>query len=106
MGKDFVATIREGSPREQNWLEVFGDRTIELQSPLPSPGSAPGIESAMFYMLDLEALTMEQRTRLIKHISRRFHVPEREVEQELDRVGCPILDEDVTVTVFNPQKWF
>lgn len=103
---DFTATIRAGSPREADWLAVFGSREVVLKHPLPVEGSAPGVPHAFFYELDLTALTKEQRARLIAHLAARFQVPEHEVVQQLDQVGCPILDEDVTVTVTHPQKWF
>lgn len=104
--KDFTATIRQGCPREQDWLRVLGTNEVVLKSPVPHLASASGIPEALFFEMDLTALSSEQRTRLIKHLARRFHVPEQEVVRDLDRVGCPILDTDVTVTVYHPQKWF
>lgn len=106
MSKDFTATIREGSAREQDWLDVFGANEVTLKSPLPHLASAPGVPKALFFDLDLAALTDEQRGRLIAHLAQRFQVPEQEVAQDLDQEGCPILDEDVVVTVYHPQKWF
>jgi hypothetical protein len=50
-------------------------------------------------------LTPEQRERMIQHLASKFGLDEQEVKDELDRVGCPVLDEGITVTVFNPQKW-
>ena len=105
MGKDFKATIRQNSERAQAWREVFGSYEVPLRSPFPIRASAPGIAEGLFYELDLQELTAEQRGRLITYIAQKFHLTEREVAGTLDEVGCPILDEDVTVTVFNPLKW-
>lgn len=105
MSTDFKATIREDSHRAAAWLEVFGSREIPLQSPIPVLASAAGVPEAPFFMLDLREMTGEQRSRLVKHLARKFQIDEREVDETLDEVGCPILDEDVTITVFNPLKW-
>lgn len=105
MSQDFRATICEENDRAQSWLEVFGTREIPLKSPLPTIASAPGIPEGLFYELDLQELTQEQRTRLITYIAKRFDVSEQEVSETLDTVGCPILSENITITVFNPQKW-
>ncbi len=105
MSKDFRATIRRESPRAQAWLEVFGSCEVFLKSFMPTPASAPGVPEGLFYMLDLQELTPEQRTRLIAHIARKFGLEEEEVFSDLDTIGCPILGDDVTLTVFNPIKW-
>ena len=105
MGKDFKATIRQNSERAEAWREVFGSYEVPLRSPLPMRASAPGIAEGLFYELDLQELSAEQRRRLITHIAQKFQIDEREVVETLDEVGCPILDEDVTVTVLNPLKW-
>lgn len=102
---DFIAIIRQGSPREQDWLQVLGSRKVELKAPFPQWKSAPGYPAALFYEIDLGALKPDQRARLIVHIARRFQVPVEEVERDLDAVGCPILAEDVGVMVFHPQRW-
>jgi hypothetical protein len=106
MSKDFTATIREGCPRQQDWLTVLGTNEVVLKSPVPYLASAPGIPEALFFEMDLTALSGDQRARLITHLAQRFHVTEQEVARDLDQVGCPILAADVTVTVYHPQKWF
>lgn len=105
MSEDFTATIRKESPRAESWREVFGSYEIPLQSPVPVLASAPGIEEGLFYQLDLQALTQAQRERLIGYIVKKFGVEKQEVVETLDTVGCPILDEDVTITVFSPLRW-
>lgn len=102
--KDFVATISEKSSRYQEWLEVLGSNKVILKSPLPHRALLPH-GNAMVFDMDLEALTSEQRGRLIAHLSRKFDVPLAEVERDLDTIGCPILASEITITIFHPQKW-
>lgn len=102
---DFTATINEGSERAAAWTAVFGGRVVPLVSPFPHEASAPGIAAAWFYQIDVTAITPGQRARLVAHIASRFDIPEAEVDAALDTVGCPVLAEDVTVVVANPQKW-
>lgn len=103
--KDFTATIREDSPRAADWIKVLGSREAELKHPLPAIGVFPGVGAKEFYELDIAALTSEQRARLIAHLSERFQVPREEVESELDKVGCPILAEDIIITISSPGRW-
>jgi len=101
MSKDFTATIKSESPRAEAWERVFGSYEIALRSPLPELASAPGVEAGLFYQLDSEELTEAQRSRLIHYIANRFHINPEEVAE----VGCPILAEDVMITIFHPQRW-
>ena len=105
MEQDFSATINEDSPRAADWLKVLGSREVAITSPQPVLASAPGIEAALFYQLDLSALTAEQRARLIAHLAERFHVPLAEVKRDLNQVGCPLLAEDLIVAVSQPWTW-
>jgi len=105
MSKDFTATIRKESTRAQAWINILGTDTAPITSPIPTLASAPGVPEGLFYMLDLTQLTQEQRIKLIRYLAQRFDVVESEVAETLDEVGCPILDEDVVVTVHNPLKW-
>lgn len=105
MSRDFIATIREGSPRYQEWLNVMGSNDIPLKLPIPGVTDLPSRGESHVFAMDLAALTEEQRKRLIQHIAREFEIDEIEVASTLDEVGCPILDEDITITIYNPQKW-
>lgn len=106
MGKDFTATIVKKGERADEWQEILGSTTINIKSPLPSYANLPGKPKELIYELDLALLTAGQRYRLVTHLSTKFNMWADEVEAHLDRVGCPILAEDVTITVHNPQRWF
>lgn len=103
--KDFTARISEDSERAGTWLEVMGTGKVYLKSPFPTLASLPGNPNRLIYELDLIMLNNAQRTKLIRYISKRFNIPTADVARDLDILGCPILSEDVTVSVANPQKW-
>jgi len=102
---DFTARIDGDDERAAAWRAVFGDDTIPLRSPVPHMASLPGRGEELVYLLDIEALTADQRGRLVQHIASRFNYPAEEVDATLDDHGCPILAEHVTVTIANPWRW-
>jgi hypothetical protein len=105
MGKDFMVKIHNDE-RAKEWLDVLGTTTIYVESPFPTRMYLPGHDDAEAYMLDLDLITAEQRERLIEHIATKFDIPIDEVQAELDTKGVPILADNCTLTVTNPQKWF
>lgn len=105
MSEDFKAIINEKSTRYQEWLDIMGTNEFPLKSPIPERLSAPGIEAGLFFQIDIPLLTEEQRSRLVSRLAIRFNMDGQEVDDELDDIGCVVLDEDVTVIIFNPQKW-
>jgi len=106
MGNDFEATIRGDSERAATWREVLGTETVKIKSPFPVAVSLPGDIKTTAYQVDLRLLTAEQRARLVTHLAERFGYTAHDVDRDLDEIGCPILAEDVTLTVHNPQRWF
>lgn len=105
MSKDFKAVISAKSPRYQEWVNVMGTNEFPITTPIPTPASAADIKQGLFYMIDLAELIPEQRERLIQHLAVKFGLDENDVANSLDREGVPVLDEDVTIVIFNPQKW-
>lgn len=115
-GHDFWAALRPDSPRYADWLKVYGPEAIlgesgiqvPITTPIPERVQLPiGVRSVFFVKLD--RLSAEQRERLIRHLVERFGVPRAEVEADFRaKPGreCPILDEDVWVTILHPQRWF
>lgn len=104
MERDFSATITNPA-RAAEWQAVFGTTTVNIKSPLPEWADLPGKGRSIVYFLDLDLITLEQRQRLVEHISQKFNLSAAEVEADLDAHGMPILDEDCLVTAVNPQKW-
>lgn len=88
--------------RLQDWQTVFGTDEVQIISPFPHLAHLPGHDQPqLVYMADLTKLTADQRQRLIAHIAVRFGVPVDIVARDLDRVGLPILADDVTVVSDN-----
>lgn len=105
MAKDFTATISGKSERAESWRQVYGSETINIKSPIPTFANLPGIGDTQIYELDLDLLTTEQRAKLVNYIATKFDIPVAEVDRDLNILGCPILAEDITVTIHNPLKW-
>ena len=105
MSTDFTAHINGDDERAVAWLRVFDDTAVPLRSPIPHLARLPGRGEELVYLLDIEALTAEQRGRLVQYIAAKFGIPAEEVDAGLDTHGCPILAEHVTVSIANPWRW-
>lgn len=105
MAKDF--TVRITNPqRAAEWQAVFGTTTVCVRSPFPHFGNLPGFsEPQLLYLLDLDEITPEQRLALVMHIAEKFSLPAEEVEAALDTDGVPLLAQDCTAVISNPQRW-
>jgi len=90
-----TATIHD-EQRRALWSDVFPGAVVPIKSMLACSVNVPERGKALAYMLDLDAISDEQREGLIRVISERFNYPAEEVRQEIDR-GVPILAEDVSV---------
>lgn len=96
---EWLTTATATTPeRAAEWQEVFGNNVVPVLSFIPSLGTFPGVGEAYYYPLDLRAITPEQKERLIASIARRFGLAPKLVRAEIDRVGVPILADDVTVS--------
>lgn len=95
------ATIRVDSERAAAWREVFGGDRVPVKSILPGRANLPGKMNALVYEMDIAALTPDQRSRLVASIASRFEQDPAFVEANLDREGCPVLADDVTVSATN-----
>lgn len=95
-----TANIFESSPRAADWEKIFHRlHDIPLRGPLPMPVHLPGIGVKQAYMLDLSAITLDERQRLVEHLAERFNLLPVQVEYDLDRVGVPILADEVLISV-------
>lgn len=103
--KDFTVTVTNPE-RAADWQSILGRTTVVVCSPIPSRANLPGHPDTLIYMLDLDVLTAEETDRLVTFIAQRFHIAEADVARDLRLQGVPILADDCTVTVWNPQRWF
>jgi len=107
MGKDFEIIISEKSERYNNFMAVYGTNIIKVISPFPELVSLPDSkEPVLAYFLDLDLITETQRENLICHISEKFQQSRKVVEDNLEKIGMPILAKDCTLVINNPQKYF
>ena len=104
MSSDFTVTVY--GERGAEFEQIFGTRTVHVCSPFPTMAHLEGkVEAESVYMLDLEMLTAEQRSKLINHVAQKFSADPAAVEAAINALGLPIRASDTVVTVSNPQKW-
>lgn len=106
MGKDFEITIRNNTEKAKEFMEVLGTLTVNVKSPIPEYISTPHHEKVLAYFLDLDLITKEQRDNLIKYLSEKFNQSIDFVKENLDKFGVPILQNDCSLFIKNPQRWF
>jgi hypothetical protein len=95
-----TATIYETSERAADWRGIFHRLdNIPLWGPLPQLLHVPEKGEVLAYFLDLSAITNDERERLVAYIAGRFNLPHNEVARDLHQVGCPVLAEELLVTV-------
>ena len=87
-----TATIRREAQRYSTWMQIFGGDTVTIIEPPKDTPKGPRM------LVDVTALTAEQRGRLAAKISRSLQIPSDRVMKELMESGCvPISAEDVDV---------
>ena len=95
----WFAVLNPHGPNYQTWHEVLGSDRVPLKSSEPVPaeiGIEPHVE---VYLLDLAALTLPQRARLLGFIAQKFGVPVYEAEATIAKTGFPIRAADVIVAI-------
>jgi hypothetical protein len=101
MNRLWWATLDPTSPRYETWRAILGSQQIPLKSPAPAKADLgqPKVKekNVQVYQLDAQALTEEQRDRLIAFCCEKFKVPDREVIETVARDGFPVRAEDVIV---------
>ena len=106
MGKDFEITIRNNTEKAKEFMEVLGTLTVNVKSPIPEYISTPHHGKVLAYFLDLDLITKKQLENLIKHLSEKFNQSIDFVKENLDKFGVPILQNDCSLFIKNPQRWF
>jgi len=97
---DWKTTARVTNPeRRAFWERVFGKDQVPIVSFVPQAAKLPGFdEPQLVYMLDLKAISEEQRGRLVEAIAEKFEIAADVVNDTLDEHGVPILMSDVSVS--------
>lgn len=104
MGEDFKVKITNPE-RAKAFRDTVGDDEVFVLSPVGEMANLPGLGKRMVFKLDLAMYTADEKDRLAEHLAARFGVHKEVVKADLAISGLPILDEDCTVIVKNPQRW-
>jgi hypothetical protein len=90
------ATISKDDPRAEIWMHVFGKLSFPLKHPLTkNMGATVGTG----YEGDAEALTNEQKERLIEAMTKKFGIERDDVIKVLDTGIVPIKADNVIVSI-------
>jgi len=104
MSADFRVTIN--GPRGEEWERVAGTRTFPVLTPIPCMATLPGRPGlSRVFLVDLGELGPGVLERIVAHLAAKFQLSEQEAAAEIKTAGVPILDEECTVSISNPQKW-
>ena len=87
------------------WRYVLGTKELPVLDPQVAYCTlGPNPEPTACYMLAVEALTTEQKSRLIDHLAQKFTGPREEVERQLLTIGVPIRASSVE-RIHVPEGW-
>src|SRR5260370_31177823 len=95
----YSAILNPHGPNYASWHAIFGDSQVLLKSAAPIKAELGAEKDVEVYLLNLAAMTLRVRPRLLGTLAQKFGCPVYEVEQELNKNGLPIRAEDVIVSV-------
>jgi hypothetical protein len=93
----YSAILSPSGPNYSSWHEVLGSDRVPLKSSASVKADFGPEKNVEAYFLDLGALTLPQRARLLAMLARKFKAPIYEVEAEITNAGFPIRAVDVIV---------
>lgn len=96
---EWKTTARIADPeRKAFWEGIFGSDIVPVTSIIPQWVTVPGYAtSQLAYMLDLAAISQEQRKKLCLALAEKFGFAVGYVRERLDEVGVPVLVVNVAV---------
>lgn len=94
----YSAILNPRGPNYQSWHEILGFDRVPLKSARSVKANLGEEKDVEAYLLDLAALTLPQRARLLAIVAKRFGAPIYEVEAEINKAGFPIRAVDVIVS--------
>lgn len=95
----YSAILNPRGPNYQSWRDVLGGEQVPLKSATSVKADLGAEKDVEVYMLNLAAMTLRVRARLLGTLAQRFGVPVYKVEQDLQQNGLPIRAEDVIVSI-------
>jgi len=95
----FSAILNPAGPNYERLREIFGSQNVPLKSPYSALAHLGPEKDVEVYMLDLRALTLGQRARLLMVVSEKTGVPASVIEADIEPRGFPIRAADVIVSI-------
>lgn len=93
-----TGTIAAAVDRAEVWRYILGGLTTPLKGPMPKLAEPPSPFAGQSFLTgDHDALTPGQLDRLISKMAEEFHLTPKEVAGDLEKMGWPILVDNVTV---------
>jgi hypothetical protein len=86
----YSAILNPRGPNYQTWNDTLGGDKVPLKSAASVKATLGEEKDVEVYLLNLAAMTLGQRARLVGRMATTFGVPVSEVEAELNRSGFPI----------------
>jgi hypothetical protein len=96
--KAWNAILNPSGPNYVTWREILGSEQVPLTSSKAVKANLGQEKNVEAYLVDLSALTLPQRARLLAMVARKFSTPIYEVESEITKAGFPIRSADVIVS--------
>jgi hypothetical protein len=78
------------TPRRDRFFQLLGNDTLPVTTRRPRRLALKGLGKKKAYLVDLAALTPEQRARIEQDLATTFQSPLKDVRQQLDAIGLPV----------------
>jgi len=93
-------------PRGDEWERVCGTRSFPVIDWEPVNATLPGLPGVQkVHRVNIQALDSETLHKIAAHLAKKFNASLPETLAAIARDGIPILAEDCTVVLHNPQRW-
>src|SRR5258708_17291838 len=99
MPEMWSAILNPHGPNYQTWRDIFWANSVPLKSAASFKAELGAEKDVEVYWLNLQAMTLRQRARLLGGLAQKFDKPVYEVEADIARNGFPIRAADVIVSI-------
>ena len=103
MPQDFWVIIH--GERGAEWERVIGTNHLPVRSPIPTVGSLPRLGERAIYLLAIDQLELSTVEKIVEHLCVQFRLQPDEAAAEIAAAGIPILAEECSIIIHNPQHW-